>query len=170
MSVYYSSFKEFRRINCTALFIKSYKNIFPYRHNVKACHYGELDSPQTGFAVLDPDPRYGCASWSVPASFVFSISLSISLSKQLLTFPPNITTAKKFYSSMFGWTFKPPAGHFTDETVALFNLPDDQFKSLSGGICKFEKEKITQGSGATTIFLYVDDLDDASAVSLSSVS
>lgn len=113
------------------------------------------------------------------------IPLPFLQSPSLIRFT-DISTAKKFYSTVFSWTFHappPPASTQTpcNETVALFMFPDGKMgQSLSGGlslVTEEEMERYKMGDGSstdasgrggrtgTTLYYIVEDLPGTMDVS-----
>ncbi|KAI9800696.1 MAG: hypothetical protein M1825_004018 [Sarcosagium campestre] len=97
----------------------------------------------------------------------------------------DVLRARKFYSDLFGWTYRLPYQTSTDtststststetkedptslaeDNIAMIIFPGDKgSEALSGGIIKLDKNKTINAGSATTqgvvVFLWVESVDD----------
>ena len=73
----------------------------------------------------------------------------------------DISPAKRFYSQVFDWNFKPASDDYPEDKLAMFTYPDPKLSTLGGGIVKQEPDKIKSGF---IVYLYVDSIEETLAV------
>jgi predicted enzyme related to lactoylglutathione lyase len=70
----------------------------------------------------------------------------------------DIPRAKKFYETVFNWTFQPPTEAYPESVIAMFQVPGG---SLNGGLTSRPGGRGTIGPGGVLLYLLVADVDEA---------
>lgn len=83
----------------------------------------------------------------------------------------SVERARKFYGTLFDWTYRDNTEAYPAEQIAMVRVPDDRVTKLniSGGIVKVKDGEtiltphVKTGEQATVVFLWVNNVDEVLA-------